>query len=230
MIYNIALVLALLCAGFVFWKRGKEEHFAEDQLFDGFLLSVLGGLVIARCMYVILHFDTFGWTLVTWLNIFSHGGLSLSFGFIAAMFLLIRFSKKQNWEYFGILDMWVPGVVLAAGVVQFGIFLQFQLHPAILIAGVLLLAMSRYLYWLEYRYRTFAWYKSGQDVAKSGFITAVGLIFLGLIFLTDSFFPLGKSVALAEFVDRVLCLLGIVFGFGLLLNRSGVLAKNKKRQ
>jgi len=83
---------------------------------------------------------------------------------------------------------------------------------------------------LEYRYRTFAWYKSGQDVAKSGFITAVGLIFLGLIFLTVSFFPLGKSIALAEIVDRALCLFGVVFGFGLLLNRSGVLAKNKKRQ
>ncbi len=229
MMYNIALVLALLCAGFVFWKRGKEEHFAEDQLFDGFLLSVLGGMVAARFMYVLLHFDTFGWTLVSWLNIFSHGGLSLSFGLIAAIFLLIRFSKKQNWDYFGILDMWIPGIVLATGVVQFGIFLQNQLQPVILVASVLLLGMSRYLYWLEYRYRTFAWYKSGQDVAKSGFITAVGLIFLGLIFMTVSFFPSGKSIDLTEIVDRVICFLGLVFGFGLLINRSGVLAKNKKR-
>lgn len=231
MMYNIALVLALLCAGFVFWKRGKEEHFAEDQLFDGFLLSVLGGLVVARCMYVLLHFDLFGWNFATWLNIFSHGGVSLSFGLIAAIFLLIRFSKKQNWEFFGILDMWIPGVVLAAGVVQFGIFFQNQLRqPVILLVGVLLLAMSRYLYWLEYRYRTFAWYKSGQDVAKSGFITAVGLIFLGLIFMVISFFPSGTSMGVAEIVDRVLCVLSIVIGIGLLITRSGVLAKNKKRQ
>lgn len=229
MIYNLFLVLAVFVAGFIFWKRGREEHFTEDQLFDGFLLSVLSGIIAARCLYVVLHFGEFGWSLVAWLNIFSHGGLSLSFGVVAAMLWLVRFSRAQHWEIFDILDMWMPGLVAATAVVQFGVFIQTRLSPIPLVVGVLLIMISRYLYWLEYRYRTFAWYKSGQDVAKTGFITALGLIFLGIIFGSIALLPSNNVSSLVRWSDLVLFWLSFILGIALLINRSGRLTFNKKK-
>ncbi len=229
MIYNLFLVLAIFVAGFIFWKRGREEHFTEDQLFDGFLLSVLGGIIVARCLYVILHFGEFGWSVVAWLNIFSHGGLSLSFGVVAAILWLVRFSRAQHWEVFGILDMWMPGLVAATAIVQFGLFFQIRSSPIPLVLAVLLILISRYLYWLEYRYRTFAWYKSGQDVAKTGFITALGLIFLGVIFGSIALFLTSNVSSLVWWSDLVLFGLSFILGIALLVNRSGKLTFNKKK-
>ncbi len=211
----------------------------EDQLFDGFLLSVIGGFVAARIFYVILHFGDFGWSVVTWINIFSHGGLSLPFGVIAALFFLVRFSQAKNWETFGVLDMWMPGLFLAASIHQFGVFFQGQSAvlrtpffslPVALLVGVLLLGGSRYVYWLESRYRTFAWYKSNQDVAKTGFITAVGLIFLGIIFLFASLASVSESLGVDSVVKIAVFVIGVIVGLALLVKRSGSLTMNKKKK
>ena len=239
MIYNLFLVFAVFTSGFVFWKRGKEEHFAEDQLFDGFLLSVIVGFIVARIFFILLHFDSFGWSVVTWLNIFSHGGLALPFGVIATIFSLTRFSKTNNWDVFGILDMWMPGLLIATSIQQIGVFVQgqsptvnlpFFAFPITLFIGGLLLGASRYLYWLEYRYRTFAWYKSGQDTAKTGFIFAVGLIILGILFISTLSVKSAGNRHFEQIIMFGVYGSSLFAGLMLLFKRSGTFTTNKKRK
>ena len=57
---NLAFVLALLAGLFVFWRKGREEHYEEAMLFDGLLLSLLFGLVLARAAFIAMRFGEFG--------------------------------------------------------------------------------------------------------------------------------------------------------------------------
>lgn len=239
MIENVFLVLAFLAAGFVFWKRGKEEHFAEDLLFDGYLFATTAGLVAARIAYVLLHFGEFGWSVTAWINLWSHPGLSLAFGVVVGLGFLIRVSRSQHWDSYTILDMFMPGLALAIAFQQLGLVIAgrsigLQLGPVTVPVAVflivLMLGLSRYLYWVEYRYRTFAWYKSNQDAAKSGFITALGLLVINLIFVVSSVISGGLQPTLSQAITDGLFVVGFVLGVGLLVKRSGLFSRSKKRK
>ncbi|MCA9373093.1 prolipoprotein diacylglyceryl transferase [Candidatus Woesebacteria bacterium] len=239
MIENGFLVLAFLAAGFVFWKRGKEEHFAEDLLFDGYLFATIAGLVAARIAYVLLHFGEFGWSVPSWINLWSHPGLSLAFGVAVGLGFLIRVSRAQHWDSYTILDMFMPGLALAIAFQQlgaviaggsFGVQLGPVTIPVAVFLIVLLLGLSRYLYWVEYRYRTFAWYKSNQDAAKSGFITALGLLVINLMFLVSSVIAAGRQPTLSQAITDGLFVIGFMVGAGVLIQRSGLFSRSKKRK
>lgn len=239
MLYNALLILALLVAGFVFWKRGREEHFAEDVLLDAFLFSALGGLVAARIFFIIFHFSEFGWSVASWMNIFAHAGLNLPFGAVFALVFLVRSSKAQQWDILGILDMWLPGLAAGAAVQQLGVLLtgtsvQVQVGsfgvPLSIIAVIALALISRYLYWLEYRYRTFAWYKSSQDVAKTGFITGLGIASMSMLFLLIEVFRTPGDLWIQHVSLIALFGLGIVVGLGVVLQRSPLLSFGSKKK
>jgi len=39
-----------------FWRKGREEHFPEDELFDGYLLALLVGVVASRLGFIVFSF------------------------------------------------------------------------------------------------------------------------------------------------------------------------------
>ena len=199
-VFNLFLVFGFLVTAFIFWRRTKEEHYQEGELFDGFLLAVLVGFVAGRIGFVLGHFNEFGFDFPKWLNIFSFGGFSGLLGLIAATFYLALFAKRKHWDVFSILDHWVTSLSLGVGIIYLGLFFDSagsglatslpwgitfpgQLephHPVQLYWAGFFFLLFAFLSWVEYRYRTFTWYRAGKKAAQTGFLTASFLIFLGL--------------------------------------------------
>lgn len=239
MIHNVSLAVAVILAGFIFWKRGTEEHFQEDVLFDGFLLSTFAGLIVGRIAHVVLNFSSFGWSVPQWINLWSHPGISLSFAVLGAVLFLIRFARSKGWDGWMTLDMWFPGIALGSAVAQIGFAIQLLLEKrelgsvvlvSSLVGAFILLLLSRYFYWLEFRYRTFSWYKSGQDLAKSGFITGVGLFSLGTLAFILHLLQQGFTTNVGTVVYGAFYGCTMLIGVMMVLVRSGKLSLSKKRK
>ncbi len=237
---NLLQILAFLAASFVFWKRAKEEHYSEVEVFDGYLLSLIFGGLVGRLAFIVFNWSQFGLDVIKWLNIVTYPGTIFLFSLTGAAFYLDRYALKQKWDAFEILDFWAQAVSLALFFLNIGYFLagiKFgqatnlpwglvfpgvfeKRHPVQLYLAVFYLGVFKYLGWLEFNYRTFEWYRSGKKTAQTGFL------FINLILLTGFIRLVLLPLSLAQFylgevaLDPWLYLLLLIFGLFLLLKRA----------
>ena len=63
---TVLAILALFFAAFIFWRKGKEEHYETVELFDAFLLSGIFGVIIGRLSFVLFNWSVFSnnWWLI----------------------------------------------------------------------------------------------------------------------------------------------------------------------
>jgi phosphatidylglycerol---prolipoprotein diacylglyceryl transferase len=199
--WNVMIVLAFLATGFVFWRKARDEHYEEMEVFDGFLISMVVGLLVARLGFVVTHWTEFELNIVKWIDLFTYPGLSWLFAVLGAGWALIRFAKNRKWDVFEILDFWLTALCLGQVWLWLGWWLdgtRFGLastlpwamhfpnvvdthHPTQVYAAGLYGILFWFLSWLEYHYRTFEWYKTGRKSALTGFVTGSFLIGHGLI-------------------------------------------------
>jgi phosphatidylglycerol---prolipoprotein diacylglyceryl transferase len=232
--------IAFFAAGLVIWKRSKEEHWSEPQVFDGFLLSFLIGWICARFGYFLLNWDKFGFDLFKWLNFVQYPGSQLVVGIVGATLYFYSYARKKKWDAFEVLDWWSQAVTMGLlwlnvgyffagiyfgdstslpwGIIFPGVFEKrhpIQLYYVIFHAGIYYL-----LNWLEFHYRTFQWYRAGKKTALTGFLfinfMATYAVFSFIAsFLRPSVFKLGDLV-----LDRWLYFVMALIATWLLLLRS----------
>ncbi len=239
--FSIFLAAAFLFSSFIFWKRGREEHYKEDQLFDGFLLSVLVGLFAARLGFIILNFSQFGASPLQWLDIISKPGFNGLAGVVIAGLYLYRYAQKNKWDAFEIMDFWATAMALGLGLVYFGMFFDGsgygyptgyswgmvfpQLvephHPAQLYLSGFYFILFIYLFWVEYKYRTFEWYRSGRKTAQTGFVLSSFIIMSGLAQVLITFFRPPVLQILTINGDRLIAFAILIVGILLLYVRAG---------
>lgn len=237
---TVILVLGFLVAGFSFWRRGKEEHYSELQLMDGFILSYLFGVIGARLTFIILHFDQFGWRIFDWLSINAKpGSIGLAFLVFATLFMY-RFARIKKWDAYEVLDFWSISLTLwlifrsladlmsGAGRGRFtdwfvGVIFPGSIektHPAQLYLALCFILLYFFLHWSESRYRIFDWYRMGRKSAQTGFMISTFTIFFSLISALMLLVRLPEFVVVGLSLDGWLYLLGIIIGVQMLLRRS----------
>lgn len=237
----VFLIVALIGSAFLFWRKSREEHYDETQVFDGFLSSAVFGLLGSRIAFIIFNFGQFGFSPLKWINIFQHPGYNIIFGLLIAALFLRRFAIKHKWDMFEILDFWVTAVSFGLGVLWLGMLVDgtgfgnpttmpwgivfpgvFEKHhPVQLYFAVFYFVLFYYLSWAEYRYRTFSWYRAGKNTAQTGYLTSIFLTFTGLFSLGMAFLRPGQLVVGGVPLDLGMYLILFVGGCLLLLNRSG---------
>lgn len=234
------LVVGFLLSGFVFWKRGKEEHYSELQLFDGFLLSFIFGALTARLAFVLTHFSQFGWQIVSWFDFGGRPGTQDLVFLVAATLFLYRFALRKKWDAFEILDFWSLSLTLwlffsaladfAAGSGR-GRFTDWfvgvifpgsieKTHPVQLYLAILYLGLYLYLSWAESRYRIFEWYRMGKKSAQTGFLISSFCVFFSLFSAVILLFRLPEFFVFGFSLDFWLYVLGMIIGVQILLRRS----------
>ncbi len=247
---SVLLALAFLVAAFVFWRKGKEDYYPEDQLFDGFLVASAMGFVGARVGYILLHSETMGWNVLSWFNLVGAPGMSGAIGLLVASFVLYRFAVQKKWDAFEVLDFWVVAVSLGMVFTSIGSFasgidvgyptsmpwgivfpgLVETHHPAQLYAAGFFFSLFLYLSWLESRYRTFQWYRATKKAAETGFLLCMYSIFTALFLLVVGFVK-PPTIELFDInIDRVASLVLLIFGVALLYVRSGRTLGFKKKK
>jgi prolipoprotein diacylglyceryltransferase len=236
----LVLALGFLLSGFAFWRRGKEEHYSELSLFDGFLLSFIVGLLGARLLFIILHFSQFGWNVLDWFSFSSRPG-SLELGFlIFSTFFMYRFALRKKWDAFEMLDFWSLSLTLwllfssladfvsGAGrgkFTQWGMGVIFpgaieRTHPVQLYLAIFYLLLYGYLIWVESRYRIFEWYRLGRKSAQTGFLISTFFIFFSLFSALMLLFRLPEMLVFGWGFDVWVYILGAIIAVQLLLRRS----------
>lgn len=238
---NLFLVLAFLGVAFFYWRKGREEHYDESQLFDGFLLSSLYGFLIGRIGFIILQFAEFGLRPLLWLDIFSHPGVNLFIGMVGAGIYLYWFALQQRWDEFEITDFWVQALSFGLGIIWLGLFFDgssfgfptslpwgivfpgvFEKHqPLQLYFAIFYLLQFWYLARSEYHYRTYSWYRAGHNTAQTGFLTSLFIAQTGLFSLLMSFLAPGQFVVYGVVFDSLIYFLMMLAGIALLFIRSG---------
>ena len=233
--------LSMVAMAFVFWRRGREEHYMEDQLFDAFLISLLVGVIVSRVSFIIINFGVFGFSLNNWLDISGIPGMYIGLGVIGAGLWMARASHKNKWDQFEILDLWVTALTVGLGVLHLGLFLsgvgtgsitylpwgmtfpgQMEPHhPNQLYTAGFFFALTPYLSWTEYHYRTFGWYRKGKKAAKTGFLLGSFMILSGIFLLIRSFIQVPTVVISSQALDVWLYGGLIVWGLFILLRRAG---------
>jgi len=235
------MVLAFLASAFIFWKRGREEHYREDQLFDGFLMATVFGLLAARAGYVIFNFATFGFSIIRWVDFLSYPGLSGLFGLIAGGWYLYRYAGKNRWDGYEILDFWAIAATTGLIFTSVGAFFDGSgygyatslpvgvtfpsliepHHPVQLYFFLFYLVLCFYLFWAEYHYRTFEWYRYGKKTAQTGFLISTFIIVAGLANFIFAFFKPPTLTLYGINLDMIVSLAAFVAGVMLLYVRSG---------
>lgn len=197
---NVIMVIAFIATAFVFWRKTREEHYEEAMVFDGYLLSILFGLLFSRIIFIAMRFDEFGQHFLRWFDIFSYPGFSIYALAIGATYYLYRYAVKKKWDAFEILDFWSMALSLGLSLLWLGFFFEGSAfgkpttlpwgitfpgvfekhHPTQLYLAFFYFGLYVYLAWVEYRYRTFNWYRRGKNTAYTGFLISMFLLVSGV--------------------------------------------------
>lgn len=247
---SLFALLAFLTTAFVYWRKTREEHYQQEQAFDAFLLSSLVGLVFGRIGFVLSNFGELGRNVFTWLDVVNHPGSLELIGLLAASVYMYRFAGKKKWDQFEILDFWLlavaAGMVLKQlgnffagvgfgyetnlpwGIIFPGVFAKH--HPVQLYSALFYLVLYIYLYWAEFNYRTFVWYRAGKKTAQTGFLTAIFLIATGLFTALIQIITPAQLVLSAWRLDYLVYGGLSLWGIILLYKKSGrrLFAKKKR--
>lgn len=238
---QVLVAIALFFGLFAFWRKTKEEHYDEMTVFDGVLLSLLAGLVLARVVFVITFFERFGWNPLTWIDIFSNPGFNLTALFVGSAVYLFRYAKEKKWDAYEILDFWSVGMSIALAFIWFGYWLAGigfgtatrlpwgmvfdgllePHHPVQLYYVAFFIGLAWYLSWVEYRYRTYKWYRAHKNTAQTGFLISVMLLASGLWALLLLPITIAPSHVFGIRLDALMALAMFLGGAYTLYKRSG---------
>ena len=239
--FTIFIIMAFFAGAYVFWRKGREEHYQEDELFDAFLKALFMGAIWSRIGFILLHMDQFGVQPLSWINIVDFPGYSTMIGILAAGWSLYKSAKQQKWDEYEVLDFGVLAISLSMAILWLGSFfsgaefgtatllpwgMQFpnvfdKRHPVQLYGFISYLFVFLYLFWSESRYRTFSWYRARKDSAQSGFLFCMFCIFWGVIGTVLWFFSPTKVFVFEIPVEQVFRVFIVVFGLIKLFDRSG---------
>lgn len=234
-------VVALLAAAFVFYRKVREEHFSEEEAFDGFLLSLIVGFLVGRATYIALNFESFGWSVWQWFDVVSRPGMVGSVAVAAAAWYIYAHAGRLTDDKFQLIDLWSMAAAAGLAIIWLGLLLDGSNHgqptslpvgiqfpgliephlPIQAFSAIYFLFLGWLLQWLEYRYRTFSWYRSGKTSAQSGFLISVAIIAVSVWYLVLAWLRAPQLIVYDLPLDAGLAVAGMLFGIGLLFVRSG---------
>lgn len=246
---NFLVFIGLVISVFQYWRRTHGEHYEDDVVFDGILISVLGGVVGARIGYILFHLSEFGLRIFDWLAIFSKPGLNETFGIISGFVLLAWHAKRQKWDHFELLDfasiplttffilLWI-GRFFAGSHVGFSTELPIGVsfpsvfdtrHPVqiYITLGFILLFMLLKLF--EHRYRFFDWYRANKQSAQAGFLIGFFLVGYGFVMAISTFFKFSEMVVMGVGLDLLVALCLAIAGLMIIYIRSGKWKSSRKK-
>jgi len=108
--FNLFVILGLIIALYVVWKKTKEEVEDEEQILDISLLTVIFGLLGGRLFEGILSWKTFGTNIYRILAFWTYPGFTVWGAFGAGSLALYLICRKNRLNWLKILDYLVCGL------------------------------------------------------------------------------------------------------------------------
>lgn len=241
--FGLFVILAAFAGLFVIWKRGKELHYEERDLFDVVMTVIFWMFIGARCGYVAWHGTEFLTNPLAIVTVLQKPGWYFSTALLAGAYALFREAKKRRWDAYQLMDIMVTGLVLFQAIVALGswfdgngsglpttsvIGMKFpglydRRYPVQLWEAFGYGLCFGYLWWVEGVYRTFSWFKRNRSQASTGFLGSMYLLWWGAISVVAALLRAPLLVVAGLRFDVIGPLVvGVLMGGRLLLARAGV--------
>lgn len=230
--YSLCILMGVILALIVIMKEVKKSKIDKDKFYDLAFYTLIFGILGARIYYVIFNMDYYINHIEEIFEIWN-GGLAIHGGIIAGLITIYIFTKKNNMKFLKILDIIVPGLILAQGVGRWGNFfngeafgpvVSYSFLKKTLVPSFIIKGMKIYGY---YHMPTFL-YESVWDILgfiimiilrkkkhKEGFLTG---FYLSYYSLGRFFIELLRTDSLRLGIIKVACLMSLImFAIGIIL-------------
>ena len=128
--YSLCILCGIILAYFVITKEAKRQGIRKDKIVDLMFYCIIFGIIGARIYYCIFNFDYYINNITEVFAIWN-GGLAIHGGIIAGLLTAFIFCKKKNLNFLQIVDIAVPGVILAQSFGRWGNFFNGEAHGAV---------------------------------------------------------------------------------------------------
>lgn len=202
--FGVFLVLAFFWASYLLWKNFLLTAQKEEDVFDGLFISLATGFFISRLVYVVLHFDSFGFSFLKFILLNGYPGLSL-YGFMGGFILgLYLFFLSKKVKFREVIDYFTPPSFLALGIGQIGSFFSGPETPTK--TKLFLLTLVPLYESVLFFFGAFLTYKILYAIRREKYFKGFNLFFFFWYYsLVDSIFEIilgGKRAILGLNFDR----------------------------
>lgn len=134
--YSVLLLVAVVIGMSYFLKEGKKQNYPADFLFNLFFWTIIFAFIGARAYYVLFNFSQYRADPVSVFKIWE-GGLAIHGGLISGLITMALYCRKYKVRLAKIVDMAVPGVILAQAIGRWGNFFNMEAHGGIVLRSTL---------------------------------------------------------------------------------------------
>lgn len=128
--YSICILLGIVVSYFIIIKESKKQDINENFILNLFFYGIIIGVIGARIYYVIFNFSYYSKNVLE-IFAFRNGGLAIHGGIISSLIFVYYYSKKNSINFVKILDILVPGVIIAQAIGRWGNFFNMEAHGGI---------------------------------------------------------------------------------------------------
>lgn len=256
-ILGLMTALGFFLSSFMIWKKEKEEHFDEEIIMDGILISAFMSFIGARTGYILINWNEIGNSWLSWFDFVGKPGFVWWGALIAGSATLWFYCQKHKLDFYKVADFATFGLVIFILFILVGQFfdgsgfgaitslpwglkfpgLDGYRHPLQIYEFILMLILMRLLYFFDKNYRSFKWYFNKRGESMPGFLFLVFIIILGFSKLLVAFFT-DRSLywSLLQIINAAIVLIGFVLLYLKteknpidLINRFGEIFSQRKR-
>ena len=128
--YSVLILIGAILAILLLVKEAKRFHIEKDFIINLSFYTIIFGIIGARLYYVLFNFEQYKTNLLDILKVYN-GGLAIHGGIIAGAITVLVYTKRYNKRSLKIIDMAVPGVILAQAIGRWGNFFNSEAHGAV---------------------------------------------------------------------------------------------------
>ncbi len=129
-LYAICILVGVLVGTWLGYQEIKKFNLKQEDLSDGLVYGFIFGILGARLYYVIYEWDNYKDNIISALYIWE-GGLAIHGGIIATAIFIYYFTKKRQMDIFKVLEVVVPGFLLAQAFGRWGNFFNQEAHGGV---------------------------------------------------------------------------------------------------
>lgn len=128
--YSLCILFGIIVSYYIISKESIKLNINQNFISNIFFYTIVIGIFGARIYYVIFNLDYYS---QDWLQIFAfrNGGLAIHGGIIAGLIFIYYYTKKYKINFVRILDIIVPGVIIAQSIGRWGNFFNMEAHGGI---------------------------------------------------------------------------------------------------
>lgn len=128
--YSVLILVGAALAILLLLKEAKKFNISKDFIINLSFYTIIFGIIGARLYYVLFNFEQYKDNLLDIIKVWN-GGLAIHGGIIAGAITVLIYTKRYNKRSLKIIDMAVPGVILAQAIGRWGNFFNSEAHGAV---------------------------------------------------------------------------------------------------